>query len=101
MNPTKPVEVVVFVTGTQEKGADHPVMRPALVGRMSEQLGYNVDVMTYLRVQAGVDGTLERRALFAQLDGVAAKDRTGRLGISMEEPSVPKMLEAIYGKEAE
>jgi hypothetical protein len=57
--------------------------------------------MTYLKVQAGVDGTLERRALFAQLDGVAAKDRTGRLGISMEEPSVPKMLEAIYGKEAE
>lgn len=101
MNPTRPVEVVVFVCGTQEKGQDHPVMRPALVGRMAEQLGYYVDCMAYLTVQVGAGGELERRALFANVDGIAAKDRTGRLGVAMEGPTIPMMLDTIYGPEEE
>jgi len=101
MHETKPVDVVVFVTGTQEKGSElHPVMRPALVGKMSEQLGYSVDVMGFLSLHAEPDGTIGRRIQFAQLNGIAAKDRTGRLGVSMDDPTVPKMLETIYGKEA-
>jgi hypothetical protein len=98
MNPIKPVEVVVFVCGTQEKGTEHPVMRPALIGRLSEQLGYFVDVMAYQQVAIGAEG-LEHGALFAQVEGVAAKDRTGKLGVGMTNPTVPAMLDVIYGVE--
>lgn len=99
MNAVKPVEVVVFVCGTREKGQEHAVVRPALIGQMAEQVGYVVDVMAYLAMTVNGEGELERRALFAPLDGVAAKDRTGRLGVAMDNPSIPKMLEQVYGPE--
>lgn len=100
MNQTKPLEVVVFVCGTRERGQDHPVMRPALTGSMAEQLGYFVDVMLYLEVVQGQEeGQLDRRALFVQVNGIAAKDRTGRLGVTMDNPSIPTMLDKVYGPE--
>lgn len=100
MHPTNPLEVVVFVCGSREKGQDHPVMRPALIGQLSEAIGYYVDVMAYLTVGVNSEGELERSAQFIQLDGVAAKDRTGKLGVRMDRPSIPAMIEAIYGQEA-
>jgi hypothetical protein len=99
MHPTNPVDVVVFVAGTQEKGTDHPVMRPMLVGRMSEQLPYYVDSVAYLTVEMDANGTLESTALFAPISNVIAKDRTGRLGTSMVNPSIPAMLNLVYGEE--
>ena len=72
-------------------------MRPALIGQMAEKIGYVVDVMAYLTVEANGEGTLTRRAQFIPIDGVAAKDRTGRLGPSMENPTIPAMLDLIYG----
>jgi len=98
---TNPLDVVVFVTGTREKGQDHPVMRPALLGQLAEMIGYTVDVMMYLTVEMNGDGQLKRRAQFVPVEGIAAKDRTGKLGSMMESPTVPKMLEAVYGPEKE
>lgn len=97
LHPTKPLDVVVFVCGTREKGQEHPVMRPALLGQLAEMIGYHVDVMTYLTVEMNGDGDLVRRAQFVPVEGVAAKDRTGRLGATMQDPTVPKMLDAVYG----
>jgi len=99
MNPQHPLDVVVFVTGSREKGQEHPVVRPALQGSEAEQIGYNVDVMTYLAVSTNAEGDIERRAQFIQLDGIAAKDRTGKLGSQIVNPTIPNMLEAIYGPE--
>jgi len=48
LHQTNPVQCVVFVCGSAEKGQDHAVVRPALVGRMAESLGYYVDVMGYM-----------------------------------------------------
>lgn len=101
MHPTNPVDVVVFVCGSREKGQEHPVVRPAMLGQMAEQIGYVVDVMMYLQMDVDAEGKLMTRAQFVQLDNIAAKDRTGRLGVRMDNPSIPKMLTAIYnGKEA-
>ncbi len=100
MNPIRPVEVVVFVTGTMEKGQEHPVMRPALTGQMAEQLTYYVDVQAYLAVVSNQEGELERQALFAPLHNIAAKDRTGRLGTVRSNPTIPDLLDAIYGPES-
>lgn len=99
MNQKHPVEVVVFVCGSKEKGTDeHAVVRPALAGAMAEQLGYNVDVMGYLSVAMDGNGELERRIQFVQLDGIAAKDRTGRLGTGMVNPTIPRILDTVYGQ---
>jgi len=100
LNPIKPVEVVVFICGSRERGQDRPITRPALIGQLAEQIGYAVDVMTYLTLDLNGEGQMERRAQFVPLNGVAAKDRTGRLGASMPNPTIPDMLEAIYLKEA-
>jgi len=35
------------------------------------------------------------------VDGVAAKDRTGRLGSTLDSPTIPMMLDRIYGPEKE
>ncbi len=99
LHTARPVEVVVFVCATREKGQDHPVVRPALMGQMAEQIGYTVDVMAYLAMGVDAQGNIQRRALFAQIDGIAAKDRTGRLGVTMDSPTIPKMLEKVYGEE--
>jgi len=100
LHPTHPIDVVVFVCGSREKGQEHPVVRPALMGQMAEQIGYTVDVMAYLSVFMDGEGEIDRQAQFVQLNGVAAKDRTGRLGTGMENPSIPNMLDLIYGQEA-
>lgn len=99
MNAARPIDVVVFVCGSREKGQEHAIIRPALDGAMAEQVGYVVDVMAYLTVVANADGELVRRAQFVQLDGIAAKDRTGKLGVTMNDPSIPSMLSAVYGAE--
>lgn len=94
-----PVEVMVWVCGSAEKGQDHPVVRPMLQGSSAEKIGYYVDVMTCLGVVADSEGNIGRRALFAEVGGFAAKDRTGKLGVTMDAPSIPKMLDMVYGPE--
>jgi hypothetical protein len=96
-----PVDVVVIVCGSAEKGESNPVIRPMLQGSAAEKIMGYTDVGAYLSIQQDGDGTVERRALFAQLDGVAAKDRTGRLGVTMDGPTIPAMLNLIYGPEEE
>lgn len=98
LNEVRPVEVVIFICGSRERGSqEHATVRPMLQGQMAEKLPYSVDVMAYMSVSMGASGELERKALFANLDGINAKDRTGRLGISMDSPSIPKMLDLAYG----
>jgi hypothetical protein len=63
---------------------------------MAEQIGYVVDVMAYLSMTVNGEGELERRALFANIDGIAAKDRTGRLGVALDNPSIPQIMEMVY-----
>jgi hypothetical protein len=97
LNPIKPVEIVIFICGSKEYGtAEHAVIRPMLQGQMANLLPYSVDVMAYMEVGVGADGGLERRALFANVQGVAAKDRTGKLGVNMDAPSIPRILDLAY-----
>lgn len=96
-----PVDVVVIVCGTQEVGADHPVMRPMLQGSSREKILQYADVGAYLGNVQDEEGNLGRRALFAQRDGYAAKDRTNKLGITMDGPTIPAMLDLMYGPDKE
>ena len=97
MHPVKPLGCVAYVCGTAEQGQENPVLRPALIGKLAVSLPYYVDVVAYMTAAAGADGAVERTALFAPLGGIVAKDRTGRLGVTMAGPSIPKILQAVYG----
>jgi hypothetical protein len=99
MHPVKPLECVVFVCGT--KTGEDGIARPHLQGQMGTTLPYYVDVVAHMGVGLGDNGGLTRASTFAPIGGVVAKDRTGRLGTSMTDPSIPRMFDAVYGAEAQ
>jgi hypothetical protein len=94
-----PVDVVMFVCGTQEKGKEKGVMRPAIIGKTANAIGYAVDVMGFMSVSINQANEVKRTLTFVPLPGISAKDRTGKLGTYMDDPSIPKMLDAVYGEE--
>lgn len=98
--PGKPeIDVAVFVAGVRERGKDHTALRPMLVGQMADWLAYRIDVQAYLDVALDGEGGLARHMVCAPIGGIAAKDRTGVFGAGLDEPTVPKMLDQIYGPE--
>jgi hypothetical protein len=100
-HPTHPLDVVMFVCGSQEKGKEQGVMRPAIIGKTANAIGYMVDVMGYMSLSISQANEIRRTITFVPLPGIAAKDRTGRLGTFMDDPSIPKMLDMVYGPEEE
>lgn len=98
--PGKPeIDVAVFVAGVRERGKDHTALRPMLVGQMADWLAYRIDVQAYLDVALAEGGDLVRTMQCAPVRGIAAKDRTGVFGAGISEPTIPKMLDMIYGPE--
>lgn len=96
--PGKPeIDVAVFVAGVRERGKDHTALRPMLVGQMADWLAYRVDVQAYLDVALAEGGELMHNMQCAPVGGVAAKDRTGKLGAGVEDPTIPMILNLIYG----
>ncbi len=95
-HPVKPVQTVVFICETAEDGPqERSVMRPALVGKLRRKLAYTVDAMGYMFVTA--DGAeLTHHLQFTPVNNIAAKDRTGKLGVVMDDPTVTKILETVY-----
>ena len=47
----------------------------------------------------GADGQVERKLQVVPVNNVAAKDRTGRLGTYVSSPTIPLLLDMIYGPE--
>lgn len=99
MNPVKPLEILSIVAGVKEKGIKDPTLRPLLSGQIAEQLAYHVDVSGYLTVELGADGQLERKLQVVPVNNVAAKDRTGRLGAFVPNPTIPMLQDMVYGPE--
>ena len=93
-HPVKPLECVVFVCGsrTDENG----IIRPHLQGQMGATLPYYVDVVAHLSVLFDEAGEFRNRAAFRPVGGIVAKDRTARLGASMDDPTIPRMFDMVY-----
>lgn len=94
MHPTRPLEAVVLICMTSEKGAR---FRPHVQGQLGITLPYFVDVVGYLFVQPDETGQLQRRLLVQPAGQFDAKDRTNRLGQVVEDPNVEQMIAQIYG----
>jgi hypothetical protein len=97
MHPVRALDCVVFVCGSRTD--DNGVTRPHLQGQMGTTLPYYVDVVAHMALNVGESG-LERVATFAPIGGIVAKDRTGRLGTTMTDPTIPALYDAVYGKTA-
>lgn len=95
MHPVKPLECIAFVCGSTQRDGD-PTVRPHLQGQMGRTLPYYVDVVAHMTVAVDGDGGIRRQAQFLPVGDVVAKDRTGRLGVSMDSPTIPRMLSAVY-----
>ncbi len=96
MHPTKPVEVVVFITTTRTD--DTKQRRPNVQGQLAITLPQFVDVVGFLYTQASTDGlSLDRFLLVQPYPGYVAKDRTDRLGQTIPAPNIERMLVSIYG----
>lgn len=94
-HPTNPLEAIVLVCPTSEKSGRY---RPHVQGQLGITLPYFVDVVGYLYVQADqATGVLQRRLLVQPSGQFDAKDRTGRLGNEVVEPTITGMLDTIYG----
>lgn len=99
MNPVRPIETMVIVAGVKEKGQKDPTLRPLLSGQMAEKLAYHLDVMGFLSVSIGADGQPQRSLQVMPFNNIAAKDRTGRLGTYVDNPTIPKLQDIVYGPE--
>jgi len=68
----------------------------SLPGKQADEIPGIPDIVGYLGI-GKVEGNNNARVMMFQPDGrIVAKDRTDALGITMLEPTVPKMLNAIW-----
>jgi hypothetical protein len=96
-HPTAPLACVMFVCGTKVEN-ETGRLRPNLQGQMGTTLPYYVDVVAHMALAPGDEpGEYVRRATFRPVGDVVAKDRTGRLGSHMDDPTIPEMFRQVYG----
>jgi len=92
-----PVEV------RDEKTGIITAIKPSLPGKLSDEVAAYMDIIGYLWVEdvTGENGqTKKMRKLLTQpSEPFYAKDRSpgGKLGTIVEEPTIPKIMEMIYG----
>jgi len=68
----------------------------ALPGKQADEIPGIPDIVGYLGIAKTKDNPNQRVMLFQPDGKIVAKDRTDALGIMMEEPTVTKMLDAIW-----
>lgn len=95
-HPTKPIEALVLLALTFEKGAK---FKPAVQGALGTSLPGYLDTVGYLATVVKEDGEEERRLLIRPHDRFEAKDRTHTLrdhyGPVIVNPDVSAMLDVL------
>jgi hypothetical protein len=101
-HPTRPMQAVVLTAMTQQRDGK---WRPYVQGQLQTKLPYFLDVIGYMYVEEvhNTDDptqapTKMRRMLVVPHAQFEAGERVqGRLGSVVDEPTVPKMLDAVFG----
>jgi len=95
---------VIFTALRAETGQDtgEVTYKPSLPGKLSDDVSAAMDIVGYLFVQdmEGENGEVYSvRRLLAQPKGrYVAKDRSGKLGAVLNEPTMPAILDLIYDR---
>lgn len=90
------IDAVIIVCGSQSKEG---VIRPHVQGQLGLTLPYFMDIVGYLGVTQDEEGQLMRRLLVAPLPGYVAKDRSGQLGVHVDNPTISGILDTLRGGE--
>ena len=93
-HPTNPLEAVILVAMTREVNGR---WKPYVQGQLGVTLPYYYDVVGYMFTQLDETNTLRRRLLTQPVGMFEAGDRTGMLPTTIEDPTVPGILDTIYG----
>lgn len=104
-HPTMPVEAVVLTAMTTNRDGK---WRPYVQGQLAVTMPYFLDVIGYMYVETvphpdpTQPGTKVRRMLVTPHNQFEAGERVqGRLGDIVEEPTVMKMLDMVFGSSQE
>ena len=100
-HPTKPIQAVVLTSMTTQRDGK---WRPYVQGQLATTMPYFLDVIGYMFVQdipnddPTQPGYKIRRLLVTPHPQFEAGERVqGRLGEMVDEPTVPKMLDMVFG----
>lgn len=77
-------------------------IRPALPGQMKGEVAGYVDIVVYMYKKTFVSGTTRENKTFILTQGTesqVAKDRSGRLPLTMEEPKMQEIYDKVNGRE--
>jgi hypothetical protein len=103
-HPTKPLEAIVLTAMTTNREGK---WRPYVQGQLMTKMPYFLDVIGYMYIQdvPNPDPTQPSKKVRKMLVGPhpqfeAGERVQGRLGEVIENPTVPAMLEAVFGSES-
>jgi hypothetical protein len=94
-HPTHPIEVVNIIAMTRMHDGK---WSPYVQGALATRLPYYFDVVSYMYTeQVPETGEIQHSLLLHSIPTIIAGDRTGRLPVKLVNPTVPAMLDQIYG----
>lgn len=97
-NPVKPLDAVVFIAMTRQGRDGDSTWRPHVQGSLATVLPYYTDVVGYLCIAPGPEGTSVRRLFVGSIPGFETGERVGgRLGDCIDNPNITEMLARVRG----
>jgi hypothetical protein len=97
MHPTHPIEVITLLCLTSQRNDGKLV--PQVQGSLRTSLPGYPDVIGYLQPMQNAEGQLVRRLWVQPWGPFIAGDRTNKLGDYVDDPTIPMLLDLIYGPE--
>jgi hypothetical protein len=93
-HPTNPLQAVTFIAMSREVAGRKT---PYVQGQLAVTLPYYIDVVGYYFLDtSSADGVVRRKLLVSAHPLYEAGDRTGALGLGIENPTITNMLNLIH-----
>lgn len=86
-----------LVKDDKDKRTGLTTRKPSLSGKLASEVAAFLDIVVYLYMKE-VDGEQTRLLLSSATDDVIAKDRTGKLPVVIQNPTMETILDYIEGK---
>lgn len=92
-----PMNVIIIALESELKDdvTGEVTVGPALTSKLASDVVTYVDIIGRLYTQKNKDGGLDRKLLFQPYGKYIAKDRTGMLGIGMNNPTMKKIVDKL------
>jgi hypothetical protein len=90
------VNLILVAHSAEKKTEESLIVRPKLQASLEEDVCAMMNLVGYLKVEKGSDKKLKRRLLCQPTDCYYAKDRTGTLPESIEDPTFDKVQEIVH-----